>query len=290
MAKEFRYDEDGEGISVWAESEDEVIEQACEELAARDISLTDEEIYEHVEVIPSPRRIKSGAEGVFDERRRAGGREAADVVDSGMDVGLGTGSTTAWAIAEVGRRVRAGELENIRGVATSLQSHDLAIEAEIPIVDLDQVTKLDVAIDGADRYDPENSHVVKGGGASHAREKLIDTMAERLVIATDAEKAQTPLSYPVPLSVLPTSREAVKEWVRELGGEPDLRYGQTKDGPLFTANGNLVLDCDFGDIEDVEELATELSAIPASQEHGLFVDLVDDIYVGSEEGVETITF
>jgi ribose 5-phosphate isomerase A len=290
MAKEFRYDEDGETISVWAESEDEVLGRATEELDARDISLTDEEIGEHVEVIPSPRRIKSGEDGVFDERRRECGREAAAVVESGMDVGLGTGSTIAWAVAEVGRKVRAGELEDIRGVATSLQSHDLAKEAKIPIVDLDQVSALDVAIDGADRYDPESPHVVKGGGASHAREKVIDTIAGRLVITTDAEKAQTPLSYPVPLSVLPASREAAKEWVRELGGEPELRYGQAKDGPLFTANGNLVLDCDFGEIEDIEGLAAELSAVPAAQEHGLFVDLVDEIYVGSDDGVETITF
>jgi ribose 5-phosphate isomerase A len=290
MAKEFRYDEDGEEISVWAESEDEVLERAREEIDSRGISLSEEEIGKHVEVIPSPRRIKSGEDGVFDERRRECGRAAADVVESGMTVGLGTGSTTAWAVAEVGRKVRDGELEDIQGVATSLQSHDLAKEAGIPIVDLDQVVEIDVAIDGADRYDPESPHVVKGGGASHAREKLIDTMADLLVIATDAGKAQTPLSYPVPLSVLPASREAAKEWVRELGGEPDLRYGQAKDGPLFTANGNLVFDCDFGDIEDIEGLAGELSAIPAAQEHGLFVDLVDEVYVGSDEGVETVTF
>ncbi|PSP63153.1 ribose 5-phosphate isomerase A, partial [Halobacteriales archaeon QH_8_64_26] len=143
MAKEFRYDEDGEEISVWAESEDEVTEQAREELDARGISLTDEGICEHVEVIPSPRRIKSGEDGVFDERRRECGREAADVVESGMTVGLGTGSMTAWAVAEIGRKVRDGELEDIQGVATSLQSHDLAKEARIPIVDLDQVVEID---------------------------------------------------------------------------------------------------------------------------------------------------
>lgn len=290
MAKEFRYTENGEEISVWAENEDEVTKQAQDELNAREISLSAEEIREHVDVVPSPRRIKSGEEGVFDERRRQGGKEAADVVESGMIVGLGTGSTTAWAITEVGRRVREGELANVRGVATSLQSHELAKEAGIPIVDLDQVTELDVAIDGADRYDPEQPHVVKGGGASHAREKVIDTMSDRLVIATDDEKAQTPLSYPVPLSVLPVSREVAKEWVQDLGGEPELRYGQAKDGPLFTANGNLLLDCDFGEIDDIEGLAADLSAIPASQEHGLFVDLVEEIYIGTANGVETIEF
>jgi ribose 5-phosphate isomerase A len=290
MAKEFRYTENGTAISVWAESETEVVERAQEELDSQGVSLGEAEIREHVQVIPSPRRIKSGEQGVMDERRRRGGREAADVVDSGMTVGLGTGSTTAWAIAEVGRRVREGELEDVRGVATSLQSHELAKEADIPLVDLDQLEGVDVAIDGADRYDPEAPHVVKGGGASHAREKVIDAMSERLVIATDDEKAQTPLSYPVPLSVMPASREVAAEWVRELGGEPQLRYGQAKDGPLFTANANLVFDCDFGAMDDIEGLAAELSAIPASQEHGLFVDMVDEIYIGADDGVETISF
>jgi len=78
--------------------------------------------------------------------------------------------------------------------------------------------------------------------------------------------------------------------VHDLGGEPELRYGEAKDGPLFTANGNLVLDCDFGAMDDIEGLAADLSAIPASQEHGLFVDLVDDIYAGTDDGVETIEF
>lgn len=290
MAKEFSYTENDHEIRVWAENEGEVIEEATAALDDEGISLDEESIRERIEVIPSPRRIKSGEEGVMNERRRRGGREAADAVESGMTVGLGTGSTTAWAIAEVGRRVRNGDLENIRGVATSIQSHELAREAGVPLIDLDQVVELDVAIDGADQWDPEHPHVVKGGGASHAREKLIDSMADRLVIATDDDKAQTPLDHPIPLSVLPESRTVGKRWVNDMGGDPELRYAEAKDGPLFTANGNLVIDCDFGSIEDPHDRADALAAIPSAQEHGLFVEMVDEVVYGTDDGVERTTF
>ncbi|MFC6726378.1 ribose 5-phosphate isomerase A, partial [Halobium palmae] len=175
-------------------------------------------------------------------------------------------------------------------VATSLQSHDLARELGIPLTDVDEFDSLDVAVDGADQWDPEHPHVVKGGGASHAREKLIDAMADRLVIATDEQKTATPLSHPVPLSVLPESRNVAREWVREQGGEPSLRYAEAKDGPLFTANGNLIVDCDFGEIDDVEGRATDLARIPGAQEHGLFVEMVDDVIYGTEDGVDSVSF
>lgn len=290
MAKQFQYTEDGHDISVWAEDEDEIVEKATNELAEHDLSLTEDKIRDHVRVIPSPKRIKSSTEDVLMDMRRRGGEAAADVVDSGMDVGLGTGSTTAWAIAAIGWKLDAGQLENVRGVATSLQSHELAKEAGIPLVDVDQVESFDLAIDGADQWDPEHPHVVKGGGASHAREKLIDAMADRLVIATDEDKRSTPLDYEVPLSVLPESRDVVQRWVRELGGEPSLRYAEAKDGPLFTANGDLVVDCDFGGLENPEQRAEELARIPGAQEHGLFVNMVDEVVYGTEDGVDDVPF
>ena len=291
MAKEFTYTDDGEDIREWAESEDETIEKAREALDAAGVSLTNEEIEERIEVIPSPRRIKSGEEGVFDERRRRGGeRTAQEIVESGMDVGLGTGSTTAWAVAEIGRLLRAGELEDVRGVATSLQSHELGKEAGIPLVNLDEVTELDVTIDGADQYSEEEPTVIKGGGAAHAREKVIDAMADRLVIATDEEKATDPLDFPVPVEVMPDAREVVAENVREVGGDPELRMAERKDGPLFTANGNLVLDCDFGGLDDTAGTARDIEKIPGVLEHGIFLDMVDTVYLGTEEDVDVLEF
>jgi len=291
MAKEFTYTADGETIREWAETEDEAIDQARAALDDRGIDLDDEEIREHIEIVPSPNRIKSGAEGVFDERRRrAGERAAQELIEDGMDVGLGTGSTTAWTVAEIGRLLREGELENVRGVATSLQSHELAKETGIPLVTLDAVTELDITVDGADQYSENEPTVIKGGGGAHAREKVIDAMADELVMTTDEEKATDPLDFPVPVEVMADAREVVVEWVREAGGEPDLRMAERKDGPVFTANGNLVLDCDFGGLDDAAGTAQELDGIPGVLDHGIFLDMVDTVYLGTEEDVDVLEF
>lgn len=287
MATLFECPEADCGFSTWAERESDAVDAAEDHLAEHGSS-DEETLRAGLSVMPSPARSKSGPEAILDERRRRAGRRAADeLVEDGMTVGLGTGSTTGWAIARVGERL-AEESLDVRGVPTSLQAHELAVEVGVPLVTLDQVETLDVAIDGADQYCPSAPHVVKGGGAAHAREKAVDTTADRFVIATSDDKAADPLDFPVPVSVLPESREQAKQWVRDLGGEPDLRYAERKDGPVFTANGNLVLDCDFGGVEDPVGLAQDLDAIPASQGHGLFVDMVDDVYVGTAEDVEVI--
>jgi ribose 5-phosphate isomerase A len=287
MAKEFTDDEND--IHVWAATEDEVVANAREELDAACVEMDSSDIRDEIAIIPSPRRIKSGPEGVFDERRRRGGeRTTQEVVESGMDVGLGTGSTTAWAVAEIGRLLRAGELEDVRGVATSLQSHELAKETGIPLVNLDAVTELDVTIDGADQYSEDEPTVIKGGGGAHAREKIIDAMAERLVIATDEEKATDPLDFPVPVEVMPDAREVVAEDLRDVGGDPELRMAERKDGPLFTANGNLVLDTDFGGLSDTAGTARDIEKIPGVLEHGIFLDMVDTVYLGTEDDVDIL--
>lgn len=289
MAKEFTDDENN--IRVWAETEEETIENAREELDEAGVELDESTIREAIEVVPSPRRIKSGPEGVFDERRRRGGiRAAQELIEDGMIVGLGTGSTTAWAVAEIGRLLRAGELENVRGVATSLQSHELAKEAEIPLVNLDAVTELDITIDGADQYSEEEPTVIKGGGAALAREKVIDAMADQLVIATDEEKATDPLDFPVPVEVMPDAREVVAEDLRDIGGDPELRMAEKKDGPVFTANGNLVIDCDFGGLDDTAGTANDIEKIPGILEHGIFLDMVDTVYLGTEDDVDVLEF
>lgn len=291
MAKEFTYTHNSKEIHEWAESEDEVLERARERLDKQGVPLTDDEIRDRIEVIPSPRRIKSGEKGVFDERRRRGGKHAArEVVESGMDLGLGTGSTTAWAVAEIGRLLRASDLEDVRGVATSLQSHELAKEANIPLVTLDAITELDVTIDGADQFSEEEPTVIKGGGGAHAREKVIDAMADKLVIATDEKKATDTLDFPVPVEVMPDTYEVVAKRVREIGGNPELRMAKRKDGPLVTENGNLILDCDFGELEETAETARLLADIPGIIEHGIFFDMVDEVYLGTAEGVDVLTF
>jgi len=215
--------------------------------------------------------------GGGDAAKRRAGEAAADDVEDGMVVGLGTGSTAAHAIRAIGERGL-----DVAGVPTSFQSRQLAIDAGIPLTTLEEAS-VDLAIDGADQV--AGGDLVKGGGAAHAREKYVDASADRFVVVADPSKEVDALDYPVPVEVLPDARPMVAERVRGLGGEPELRAAERKDGPVVTDNGNLVLDCAFGEISEPGELAGALSSLPGVVEHGLFVGLADSVYVGTDDGV-----
>jgi ribose 5-phosphate isomerase A len=217
--------------------------------------------------------------GSTDAKRRAG-ESAAASVDDGMVVGLGTGSTAGHAIRELGRRVDGGL--DVAGIPTSYQARERAREAGIPLTTLDEATP-DLAIDGADQV--ADGDLLKGGGAAHAREKIVDTAADRLLVVVDPTKVTDTLDVPVPVEVLPDARPTVAEAIREQGGEPQLRAAERKDGPVVTDNGNLVVDCGFGAITDPDERARGLAGIPGVVAHGLFVDVADEIHVGSESDV-----
>jgi ribose 5-phosphate isomerase A len=220
--------------------------------------------------------------GTEAQKRRAGESAAAAVAD-GMVVGLGTGSTAAAAIRELGRRVDAGL--DIRGVPTSHGARRLAREAGVPLTTLEEATP-DIAIDGADQV--ADGDLVKGGGAAHAREKLVDTAADRFLVVVDESKRSAALDVAVPLEVLSDAVPVVESRIEALGGKPDLRAAERKDGPVVTDNGNLVVDCAFGPVDDPAALATDLATIPGVVEHGLFVDIADEIHVGTDEGLEII--
>ena len=219
-------------------------------------------------------------QGGSDAAKRAAGESAAELVEDGIVVGLGTGSTTAYAVRAIGRAVEDGR--DVVGVPTSFQSRELAREVGIPLADLDEVD-VDLAIDGADEV--ADGDLVKGGGAAHAREKIVDASADRFVVVADPTKTAETLSRPVPLEVLPAARTTVADAVRDLGGDPTLRRAERKDGPVVTDNGNLVLDCAFGEMPDPADRANELAALPGVLEHGLFVGMADAVYVGSADGV-----
>lgn len=219
--------------------------------------------------------------GGSDEARRRAGEHAADRVTDVTVVGLGSGSTAAHAIRALGRRVDAGL--DIRGIPTSYQSAQLAREVDIPLTTLSDATP-DVAIDGADQV--AGGDLVKGGGGAHAREKIVDTAADEFLVVVDDSKLAESLDRPVPVEVLPAARSVLARRVAALGGDPELREATRKDGPVVTDNGNLVLDCDFGPIEDPSALAPSLSALPGAVEHGLFVGAADEIHVGTPETVE----
>ena len=222
--------------------------------------------------------------GTDDQKRRAGERAAEEVTDGDV-VGLGTGSTAAHAIRAIGEAVESGL--DVRGVPTSFDARRLAREAGIPVRSLDEPGGIDLAIDGADRIDRGRT-AIKGGGGAHAHEKVVDAAADRFVAVVDPSKVVATLSQPVPVEVLPDAHAAVERSVAELGGEPTLRRATAKNGPVVTDNGNLLLDCAFGPIDDPAGLARALSAVPGAVEHGLFVDLVDAAYVGTDDGVERL--
>ena len=226
-----------------------------------------------------------------DAAKRAAGEAAAELLEDGTVVGLGTGSTAAFAIRAIGRRVDAGL--DVRGVATSFAARELARDCGIPLVELPDVTGveqgeatggsgIDLAIDGADQV--ADGDLIKGGGAAHAREKLVDDAADRFVVVVDRSKLADTLDGPVPVEVLPDARGTVADAVFDLGGEATLRTAERKDGPVVTDNGNLIVDCAFGRIDDPEALAARLSALPGVVEHGLFVGIADEVYVGDEGG------
>ncbi|QCS44214.1 ribose-5-phosphate isomerase RpiA [Natrinema versiforme] len=228
-------------------------------------------------------------EGGSDAAKRHAGERAAEAVEDGFVVGLGTGSTTAHAIRAIGRAVDDG-LE-VRGIPTSFQSRQVALEVGIPLTELDAVDGVDLAIDGTDQVvdDPDaaaHGALIKGGGAAHAREKLVDTAADRFVVVADPSKLTDRLERSVPVEVLPDAHTTVAGRIEAMDGEPALRTAERKDGPVVTDNGNLVLDCAFGPIDDPDALATRLSGLPGVVEHGLFVGVADATYIGTDDGVE----
>lgn len=224
--------------------------------------------------------------GGSEAAKRRAGEHAAETVEDGMVVGLGTGSTAAYAIRAIGRAVDSGL--DVRGVPTSFQSRELALEVGIPVRPLEDTERLDIAIDGADQV--SGSALIKGGGAAHAREKLVGTAADRVLIVVDDSKVAEHLDRSVPVEVLPAGRAVVARAVRGLGGTPTLRTATRKDGPVITDNGHFVLDCDFHTIDDPTALASHLAGLPGVLEHGLFVDFADAIHVGTEAtgGVKTL--
>ena len=223
--------------------------------------------------------------GGTEAQKRRAAESAADAVADGTVVGLGSGSTAAAAIRALGRRVDAGL--DVRGIPTSYQSRQTAREAGVPLATLEDATP-DVAIDGADLVATGDLALVKGGGAAHAREKIVDGAANRFVVVVDETKLRETLDGPIPIEVLPDAVPPVRNALVGLGGEPSLRGAERKDGPVVTENGNLVLDCDFGPLDDPAGLAADVAALPGVLEHGLFVDMADEVHVGTDDGVDVI--
>jgi ribose 5-phosphate isomerase A len=210
------------------------------------------------------------------------GKAAADRVKSGMIVGLGTGSTTAYTIEYLGERIKSGELKDIKGVPTSFQAEVLAKQYGVPLTTLDEVDHIDIAIDGADEVDP-NLNLIKGGGAAHTREKVVDYFAEKFIVVVDSSKLVDKLgsTFKVPVEVIPMAVATVTKALEKLGGKPELRMGVRKAGPVITDQGNMILDVKFDNLSDkAKELESTINNIPGVLENGLFIDSTELVLVG----------
>lgn len=209
------------------------------------------------------------------------GKAAADRVQSGSIVGLGTGSTTAFAIQFLGERLASGALTDIKGIPTSFQASVLAKQYGIPLTTLDEVDRIHIGIDGADEVDPQKN-LIKGGGAAHTREKVVDSLAEQFIVVVDQSKIVDKLgsTFPVPVEVLPMAIAPVVKALEKLGGKPELRMGIKKDGPVITDQGNMVLDVTFSDIPNPPELEKTINNIPGVLENGIFVGMTDIVLIG----------
>ena len=213
---------------------------------------------------------------------------AVRYVESGMTVGLGTGSTAIFAIRHIGAMLQNGELKNIVGFATSRVSWDAAVELKIPMLPEDLPKAIDVTIDGADEVDPQ-LNLIKGGGGALLREKLVAQATTHEIIVVDESKLSPRLGtlHVLPIEVLPFGWCSQARFLESLGARFVVR--QTVDGKEYrTDQGNMILDCDFGPIADSVELAIKLEARAGIVEHGLFLNLTHSVVVSSASGVREL--
>jgi ribose 5-phosphate isomerase A len=219
------------------------------------------------------------------DAKRAAGDAAANLVTSGMKLGLGTGSTTAFALEAIGRRVREEGLR-VFGVPTSFAAERLARKYGIPLTSLDAEPHLDLALDGADEVDPSLG-LIKGRGAAHTREKVVAAQAREFVVLVDPSKEVERLGtkFAVPVEVLPLALAPVMLRLERLGAEPTVREGQAKDGPVVTDQGFFVIDARFAEgLDDPERVAAEIGAMPGVLEHGLFLGMATGAIIGEADG------
>jgi len=219
------------------------------------------------------------------EAKRNAALSAVKHVNDGFIVGLGSGSTAAFAIEALGERVKLENL-HVMGIPTSYQAFLLAVECGIPITTLDEHPEVDLTIDGADQVTPE-LYLIKGMGAALAREKIVAAASKLNIIIADEQKKVKLLGekgQSVPVEVLPFAISLAKRKIIANGGKPVLREGKGKLGPTITDNGNAILDSYFGEIANPAELEVKVKMVPGVVETGFFVGLTDLVYIGTAAG------
>jgi ribose 5-phosphate isomerase A len=218
--------------------------------------------------------------------KRLAAERAVELIQPGMVIGLGSGSTSALMVRRLAALRGEGKLTQVVGVPTSLETESLARSLGVPLTTLEEHPRLDLAIDGADEVDPDLS-LIKGGGGALLREKIVAQASRRLIIVVDAGKLSPRLGtrWAVPVEVLPFGWRSQALFLEELGARVTRR--EARDGaPYRTDQSNFILDCAFGSITHPAELATKLEARAGIVEHGLFIGLTSELIVAGPQGVE----
>lgn len=234
----------------------------------------------------------SGELSPIDKAKYVAAKRAADLVEDGMRVGLGTGSTAAWLVRHLGDRVRDDGLR-IQGVPTSSRTAQLARDVGIDVITLDEAQILNITIDGADEFDG-NLNLIKGGGGALLHEKIVAAASEEVVIIADAAKEVGTLgAFPLPIEVIPFGWTTTQMLVEELLVSTDvmgrkITLRMNGDQPFKTDEGNHILDLHLSRIGNARQLSMALNQMPGVVENGLFVDLCDKVIIGYGDGrVET---
>jgi len=218
-----------------------------------------------------------------DEAKLLVAQRAVEFIEDGMAVGLGTGTTATLFIRELGKRVAQGL--QIRCVASSDASRELGLSLEMDVTTLDELPELDVYIDGADEVGPELA-LIKGGGGALLREKIVASAARRFIVVVDSTKMVERLGkFPLPVEVVKMALPLVEPKLAALGLHPKLRLAKNGGGPYLTDEGNYILDCACGAIEDPTAVAAEIRGIVGVVEHGLFLGMATLALVAGEGGV-----
>ncbi len=225
------------------------------------------------------------AEDETARKKERAAASAVSLINDGMVIGLGTGSTAERAIRRIGERIKDEKLK-ILGVPTSLRTELLAIECGVPLTTLSAHPALDLDIDGAEQVDAK-LNLIKGGWGSQTREKIVSYAAKKVVICVDDEKVVAVLNRSVPIEVLPYAAKVVERQVKELGGKPTVRLDGSRGGYFITEHGNVIIDADFGVIRNPKFLSSALSSVVGAVEHGLFTNATE-VHVGEERGVRIL--
>lgn len=225
------------------------------------------------------------ASSLVEQQKNSAALKAVELIESGMTIGLGTGTTAQFAIIEIAKRIEDGVLKNIECIPSSLQTKEYAEKLKIDVVNFEQNLVIDINIDGADEVDSD-LNLIKGGGGALLREKVVAQASKRNVVIVDESKLSDNLGekWPVPIEVLPFAWKLEQKYLESEGAKVKIR--ENSDGGFFeTDQGNYILDSNFGTIHNPGDLCQRLSIRAGIMEHGLFFNTTTDLIIGTNEGV-----